>query len=250
MKAMVLAAGQGTRLRPLTDTTPKALVPVAGRPMIEYSLLLLRYYGIRDIIVNLHHLGDQIEAALGNGEKLGLRISYSREQELLDTGGGILKAKSFLSDGTFIVINTDILIDLRLADVIAFHQSRKAVATLVLRADPQADRYGSIDIDATGQIVRFLDAHAPQKSSSPVTKLMFTGVQVLEPEIFRYMESLGGQQRFGTTKHVYPRTLADGEALYGFRFDGFWSDLGTLERIQEAESYLKRGRAALHFLAT
>src|ERR687896_2447880 len=110
MKAMVLAAGQGTRLRPLTDTQPKALVPVGGRPMIEYCLLLLRHYGIRDIVINLHHLGGQIESHLGNGAQLGLQITYSREPELLDTGGGLLKAKPFLQDGTFVLINTDVLI--------------------------------------------------------------------------------------------------------------------------------------------
>ena len=122
MKAMVLAAGQGTRLHPLTEHTPKALVPVAGRPMIEYSLLLLRRYGIRDIIINLHHLGDQIENYLGDGKQLGLQITYSKEPELLDTGGGLLKAKPFLQDGTFIVINTDVLIDLSLSDLLAFHE--------------------------------------------------------------------------------------------------------------------------------
>src|SRR5262249_39911478 len=112
MKAMVLAAGQGTRLHPLTERTPKALVPVAGRPMIDYCLLLLKRYGIRDIIINLHHLGDQIESYLGDGKRWGLQITYSKEPELLDTGGGLLKAKPFLQEGTFIVINTDVLIDL------------------------------------------------------------------------------------------------------------------------------------------
>ena len=112
MKAMVLAAGQGTRLRPITDSQPKALVPLAGRPMIEYALLLLRHYGIGEIIINLHHFSEQIEDRLGDGQQLGLNIMYSKETELLDTGGGLLKAKAFLQDGSFIVINTDALIDL------------------------------------------------------------------------------------------------------------------------------------------
>ena len=101
MKAMVLAAGQGTRLRPLTDTQPKALVPVGGRPMIEYSLLLLRHYGIRDVVINLHHHGEQIENRLADGSQLGLQISYSIEPELLDTGGGLLKAKPFFAKRDF-----------------------------------------------------------------------------------------------------------------------------------------------------
>ncbi len=118
MKAMVFAAGEGRRLRPITEKTPKPLVPVAGRPMIDYPLLLLRHYAINEIIINLHHLGDQVEDYLGDGAKFGLRICYSKESELLDTGGGLLKAKAFLQDATFIVINTDVLIDLPLAEVL------------------------------------------------------------------------------------------------------------------------------------
>src|SRR5688500_16233821 len=167
MKAMVLAAGQGTRLRPLTDSQPKALVPVGGRPMIEYSLLLLRHYGIRDVVNNLHHHGDQIEKRLADGSQLGLQISYSIEPELLDTGGGLLKAKPFLQNDTFIVINTDVLIDLHLDELLEFHEDRRATATLVLRPDEKADQYGSMDIDVDGRICRLLDTVLPLHSNTP-----------------------------------------------------------------------------------
>ena len=247
MKAMVLAAGQGTRLRPITDDKPKALVPVAGRPMIDYALLLLRYYGIREVVINLHHFGGQIETHLGNGKKLDLEIRYSIEPELLDTGGGLLKAKSFLRGETFIVINTDALIDLNLAAVIDFHQTHNAAVTLVLRPDALADQYGSIDIDAVGRIGRFLDTKAARESAGPIRKVMFTGVQIVEPTIFHYMES-EASAKFSTTRQIYPRMLAGGEALYGYCFDGFWQDLGTAERIQEAESKLRTGHAKLHFV--
>ena len=246
MKAMVLAAGQGTRLRPLTHGMPKALVPVAGRPMIEYPLLLLRHYGIREIMINLHHFGEQIENKLGTGERLGLRISYSEETELLDTGGGLLKAKSFLHDETFIVINTDALIDVDLAAAIAFHKHKHTPVTLILRPDPDADHYGSIDIDSNAQICRFLTTHAPNPPSGPVRKLMFSGVQILEPTIFNYMA--GMPQKFSTTRETYPKMLAAGEPLYGFCFEGFWQDLGTAARIKQAEEKLGRGEAALHYL--
>lgn len=249
MKAMVLAAGQGTRLRPATERMPKALVTVAGRPMIFYPLALLRHYGIGDIVINLHHFGDHIEALLGNGKELGLTISYSREPRLLDTGGGLLKAKSFLKDGTFIVINTDALIDLNLTELIAFHQQAGATATLVLRPDARADEYGSMDIDASGRICRFLDSKAPRAPFGATRKLMFTGVQILGPEIFDQMEQHEAAEKFSTTKDVYPRMLEQGEGLYGFCFDGFWQDLGTLERIREAELKLK-DPSALHFMST
>ena len=245
---MVLAAGRGQRLLALTEKIPKALVPVAGRPMIEYPLRWLSHYGISEIIVNLHHLGEQIESYLGDGAKLGLHIIYSKEPELLDTGGGLLKAKPFLSDGTFIVINTDVLIDLPLTELLAFHEKNKAAATLALRPDELADQYGSIEIDADGKIYRFLQT---QKSGLPPiagAKLMFTGVQILEPSVFDYMKVEGGLRKFGTTKHTYPKMLLEGEALYGFRFDGFWQDLGTADRIKKAEEALAQGKVRLHYL--
>jgi NDP-sugar pyrophosphorylase family protein len=248
MKAMVLAAGQGTRLRPLTDTQPKALVPVAGRPMIEYSLLLLRHYGIQDIVINLHHHGEQIEKRLADGSQLGLQISYSVEPELLDTGGGLLKAKPFLQDDAFIVINTDVLIDLHLDQVLEFHRTQQAAVTLVLRPDRDADRYGSMDIDEEDRICRFLDTRMPVQSPGPVRKLMFTGVQVLEPKVFDYMDAAMTAHKFSTTRQTYPRMLADGQPLYGFCFDGFWQDLGTAERICQAEHSLSRGGVRLHYL--
>lgn len=247
MKAMVLAAGQGTRLRPITDRMPKALVPVAGRPMIEFALLLLRRYGVRDIVINLHHFGAQIEDLLGDGQRFNINISYSRETELLETGGGLLKAKAFLQHGTFIVINTDALIDVDLAAVLNDHRRNNAAATLVLRPDAEADRYGSIDIDADGRICRFLEHRFPGQPVGAMKKLMFTGVQVLEPRVFDYMDG-GGLKKFSTTRETYPRMLRAGERLYGHCFEGFWQDLGTMERINEVEQKLSNGQAQLHFL--
>jgi NDP-sugar pyrophosphorylase family protein len=248
MKAMVLAAGEGTRLRPLTERLPKALVPVAGRPMIEYPLMLLRHHGIHDIIINLHHLGDRIEAYLGRGGQLGLHITYSREPELLDTGGGLLKAKPFLEGGTFIVINTDVLIDLPLGELIEFHEKNEATATLALRPDPMADQFGSMEIDGDGRIRRFLQTRITGEAWASTRKLMFTGVQILSPRVFAYMNPPDGAQRFSTTRDTYPRMLLGQERLFGFQFDGFWQDLGTESRIREAEQSLALGKTKLHYL--
>lgn len=245
---MIFAAGLGERLRPLTTRLPKALVPVAGRPMIDYPLALLRHYGIRDIVINLHHLGTQIEAYLGNGAAQGINITYSKEDELLDTGGGLLKAKSSLRDDSFVVINTDVLIDLPLQELLDFHRQKHAVATLVVRPDPLADQFGSMQIDTVGRIDRFLHAHRPHATATAREKLMFTGVQILEPRIFDYMPPLHGEKKFGTTKDTYPRMLVNDEPLYGFRFTGYWQDLGTEQRIAEAEQSLAQGRAELHYM--
>jgi len=248
MKAMVLAAGQGTRLRPLTDRNPKALVSVAGRAMIEYPLLLLRHYGITDVIINLHHHGDQIENYLGSGEKYGVRITYSKEPVLLDTGGGLLKAKPFLKDETFIVINTDVLIDLPLAKLVTFHRNKGAAATLVLRPDEFADQYGSMETDSQGRLCRFLDTEILSQPGVTGRKLMFTGVQILEPTVFNCMPFHRSGKKFSTTQHLYPQMLRRGEAIYGYLFEGYWQDLGTPARIRKVEEDMLQGKARLHFL--
>lgn len=245
MKAMIFAAGYGNRLRPLTERLPKALVPVAGRPMIEYPLLLLKHHGIEEIIINLHHLGEQVEQHLKDGRRFGLKIRYSREEKLLDTGGGLLKAKSFFADGTFLVVNCDVITNVPLDDVIAYHREKHAVATLVLRPDPRAEDYGTIECAPDGRIRRFLAFRLPQAGTAALKKRMFTGVQVLEPKVFEYMVP---DMAFSITKVTYPSMLLKGEPLYGFDFHGFWQDLGTPERIWDAAEKLSSGTVKLHYL--
>ena len=245
MKAMLFAAGLGTRLRPLTDHLPKCLVPVNGRPMIDYPLMLLRHYGVREIVVNVHHHADLVEAYLGDGTRVGVDIAYSREPVLLDTGGGLLGARSLLDRETFLIINGDVLIDLRLDEVLRFHRVREAAATLVLRNDPLADMYGAIWTDAEGTIRKLLHHEAPSTTPAVLEQYMFTGVHVVEPRIFQYME---GPEPFSITRTTYPRMLACSERLCGFPFDGDWHDMGTLERVAAADTQLRSGSIRPHYL--
>jgi NDP-sugar pyrophosphorylase family protein len=223
MRAMILAAGKGTRLRPLTETIPKPLVDVCGRPMIAFALELLREAGIRDVVINLHHLGHLIRAALGDGSQYGVRINYSEEDPILDTGGGIEAARRFLHDGTFVIVNADVAIDLRLRDVIDFHRRHGAVATLVLRADPQAERKDDIGIDAAQRIRRFLGQ--PYDGVSPCIgeRYFFGSVHVVEPRLFDYMQP----GVYSITRDVYPRLLAAGEPILGYVHQGYWRVLDT-----------------------
>lgn len=245
MKAMLFAAGLGTRLRPLTDTLPKCLVPVAGRPMIDYPLMLLCHYGIREIVVNIHHHAERVEEHLGDGSRFGVDVAYSREPVLLDTGGGLLGAKRFLDQDTFVIVNSDVLIDLRLDHVLRFHREHEATATLVLRKDPLADEYGAIWTDVEGRIRRLLHHETPGVASGSLEQYMFTGVHVVEPRIFQYME---GPEPFSITRTTYPRMLAGAERLCGFPFDGDWQDLGTPERLAATEMKLRDGSLRPHFL--
>lgn len=246
MRAMLLAAGLGTRLRPLTDTMPKCLVRLHDRPMIDYPLLMLRRYGVREIVVNLHHFADQVEEYLGDGARFGVHIVCSREETLLDTGGGILRVRGLLDQGAFVVVNGDVLIDLRLDRVLRFHRQRGAAATLVLRKDPAAEAYGAICTDARGNVCRFLHHEAPRAPQGKLEQYMFTGVQVLEPTVFRYMDE--DEVPFGITRRTYPRMLRAAERLSGFRFDGEWQDLGTPERLESADWRLRSGAWKPHFL--
>lgn len=241
MKAMVLAAGLGTRLRPLTDDRPKALVEVAGRPLIAYNLALLRHYGITEVVVNLHWHGEALRSELGDGRRFGLTIAYSEEQPLLDTGGGIKRAQPLLGDGDFVVMNGDTIVDLPLDRVIAEHRASGADATLVLRRDPEQARYGEIEIDAAGRVRRFLGR--PAAVEGALTAYMFAGVHVLSPRVFDFMPAGGA---FSITRHTYPAMLDGDAVLHGFAFDGFWRVIDTPADRERAARDLARVRLA-HF---
>lgn len=231
---MVLAAGFGRRLRPLTDRQPKPLIRVCGRPLISYPLEVIRAAGIRDVIVNLHHRGDQIRTTLGDGSAYGVSITYLREDPILDTGGAIENARDLFGNERFAVLNSDTICDLDLGAMISWHERRGALATMVLRPDREAARYGLIEIDAGGRIRRFLGVPAAVEAS--LTPLMFGGVHVFEPAIFDYMEP----GRFGINAVTYPRLLASGCPVFGYRFGGYWRSLDSHTAVAEARWELHR----------
>jgi NDP-sugar pyrophosphorylase family protein len=229
---MVLAAGLGTRLRPLTDDRPKAMVEVGGRPLITYNLDLLRRFGIVDVVINLHWHGRVIRDALGDGSALGLRIRYSPEDPLLDTGGGIKHAEGMLAGDDFVVMNADTVSDVPLDRVIERHRARGAAATLVLRHDAEQARYGLIEIDPDDRVRRMLGK--PADAPSALTPYMFAGVHVLSPLVFRFMPAGG---IFSITRDTYPAMMAADAPLYGFPYDGFWRVIDTpADRDRAAEA--------------
>jgi mannose-1-phosphate guanylyltransferase len=239
MRAMILAAGKGTRLRPLTDTTPKPLLEVAGGPMIALPLQLIREAGIEEVVINLHHLGEQIRDQLGDGAAYGVRISYSAEEPILDSGGAIAAARQFLGDETFVVLNADTAIELRLREVIDFHRTHDATATMVLRADPDAARHDAIMIDVSHRMHSILGYHNHRTAAEePGNRMMYAGIMVLEPRVFDYM----GQGVFSITRDVFPRLLAAGEPLYGYVHEGYWRVLDTPTDLAAGREELARRR--------
>jgi len=243
MRAMILAAGFGTRLRPLTSTVPKALVPVAGRPLIEYGLLFLKAHGIEEVVINLHHLGEKIRATLGDGSIYGLRITYSPEDPLLESGGGIKNAQPFLDRETFVVLNCDTIIDLDLTALLATHRKTKAAATLVLRPDLEVARYGILETDTNNRIRRFLGQ--PAVVNEPLSQYMFTGCQMLEPRVFAFMPEV---KPFSTTRATYPTMLHTGEPLYGFIHTGTWMTVDDAEAMARATEAIVSGQVRLSYL--
>ncbi len=230
MKAMILAAGFGTRLLPLTEKIPKALLPVCGRPLISYTLAFLKKWGIKEIIINLHHHPQSIEKEIGDGSRFGLRIYYSHEPEILGTGGGIKKAESFLANETFLVINSDILVDFDLSRVMDFHRKNKALATMVLRQEEEINSYGAIEIDRDGRVRQFLNK-IPAGSRLELKRLIFTGIHLFEPEVFQYIPA----NIFCSINDTYIELIRKSKMIYGYLMEGYWVDLGTKERYDRVK---------------
>ncbi len=235
MKGMILAAGVGSRLRPITEKLPKALIEVGGRRLIDFSVDTMAASGITDIVINLHHHGAMIRDYLGDGRSRGVNFAFSTETELLGSGGGIVAARGLIAEDDFVTLNADTLIDIDLRKVMRFHQQQKAVATMVLRKDPAMESYGIIRTDVDGRVVQFLETPARDRGEGPSEAYMYTGAQVLSPRVFDYMPRSGG---FSITQVTYPRMLEAGETVVGYRFEGRWITVGTHQELAEAERLL------------
>jgi mannose-1-phosphate guanylyltransferase len=239
MKAMVLAAGLGTRLHPLTNDRPKALVAVAGQTLLEITLSRLRSFGVNDVIVNVHHFADSIVDYLQANRNFGMRIEVSREDVLLDTGGGLKKAAWFFLEGDereaepFIVHNVDVLSTIDLARMVRFHIERGALATLAVQ---RRDTSRPLLFNEHDQLCgRRIGSDAETEWALPaqqVNSLAFSGIHVISPRIFAGLSEEGA---FSIIP-AYLRLASRGEAILAFRADDFyWRDLGRPQDISEAE---------------
>ncbi len=234
VRAMILAAGLGTRLRPLTETLPKPLVTVAGRPLIDHALETVARAGITEVVINLFHLAEMVADYVGDGSRWGLRVRFSREDPIQDTGGGIRDARELLGEATFVTLNSDTIVDVDLARCVDWHRERGALATMVLRRDPDAAAYGIIETEPDGRIGAFLGRARPG-GRTPRESFLYTGVQVLDPRIFDYLDAEGP---FSITRYAYPRMLDADEPLFGWEHRGRWITVGTPAERARAEAQL------------
>ena len=243
MKAMVLAAGLGTRLRPLTNDRPKALVEVAGRTMLEITLERLRACGVRDVIVNAHHHADMLIDYVRSHDGFGMHIEVSREEELLDTGGGLKKAAWFFtdsdSDEPFLLHNVDVLSTIDLGRMVRFHQEFGALATLAVQ-DRSTSRY--LLFDANGELCGRKAGKdgepEPVRECAPAEPLAFAGIHVISPRLLRLLTEDGA---FSIIT-AYLRLAGKGERIRGFRADEYrWRDLGRAEQVMLASREIEEG---------
>ena len=238
MKAVIMAGGEGSRLRPLTCDRPKPMVPVMNRPLMEYSVELLQKHGFRDIAVTLQYLPDQIKNHFGDGSRFGVNLHYFVEDEPLGTAGSVKNAASML-DETFIVISGDALTDFDLSEAVCFHRARGAVATLVLKAVENPLEYGVVMTDPDGRINRFLEKPGWGEVFSDTVN---TGIYILEPEVLSLVEP-GRMVDF--SKDIFPRLLEMKELLFGCVLEGFWCDIGDLREYLRAHREVLAGRVGI-----
>jgi NDP-sugar pyrophosphorylase family protein len=245
MKAMILAAGLGTRLRPLTNDRPKALVEVGGRTLLEITLARLREFGVREVIVNVHHFADMVVDYLRANDGFGMHVEISREETLLDTGGGLKKAGDFFLenysrlDEPFILHNVDVISTIDLGRMVQFHRDHQALATLAVQ-ERETSRY--LLFDEQGRLCGRLSGRDQQAEFVPssqqllVKALAFSGIHVISPRIFSRMSEDGAFSIILS----YLRLAGEGEKILAFRADEYyWRDLGRPENVAQAKQDLK-----------
>lgn len=222
---MILAAGYGTRLWPLTEDRTKPALPFLGRPLCGYVAEYLARHGCRDVLVNLHHQPESVRESLGDGARFGVHLEYIMEPEILGTSGAVINARDFFDDEPFVVINGKIITEIDLSAAIKAHQNSNAVATLILQTNPKRERFSEV-LASKGLVTGFGGMPKPGDPAS-TAPLMFTGIQVFSPRIFQYI--VPGVFSHSVTD-VFPRAWAAGETINAHVADGRWFELSTIER--------------------
>lgn len=238
MKAMILAAGEGLRLRPLTWTTPKPMLPVGGRPLLEHLVCRLRDHGVREIAVNLHHRAEVIRDHFGDGSAFGVSITYSYEKDLLGSAGGVKKVESMF-DGPFFVVYGDVLSNLDLTALARFHRARDAALTMAVFPAGEPTRCGIAQMDEDGRVRRFREKPPADEVFSPWAS---AGIFVAEPRVLRFVPP-GVPFDFGAD--LIPLLIDSDLPVYGFAADGYVLDIGSPERYRQAQRDAVHGRLEL-----
>ena len=234
MRAIVLSAGYGTRLWPLTEDRTKPAIPILGKPLVGYVAEYLAGYGIDEIVVNLHHRPDSVRRALGDGSRFGVKLHYVEEPEILGTSGALDNTRAFFKHDTFVVVNGKIITDIDLNAALETHRAVNALATLVLLPNTRRERFSVVETEGS-RIKRF--GGMPVDSGAGEAPLMFTGIHILEPGILEYVPRGVFSD---SVVDVYPKAMANGEILAAHVASGKWRELSTLKRYLDISVELLR----------
>lgn len=243
MKAVIMAGGKGTRLRPLTCHLPKPMVPLLGRPCMAYMIELLQRHGIHDIAVTMQYKPEVIREYFGDGQAFGVNLHYFEEISPLGTAGSVKQACEFL-DETFIVISGDALTDFDLKEALVFHKEKQAEATLVLTRVSQPLEYGVVMTNEEGHITRFLEKPSWGEVFSDTVN---TGIYILEPET---LDHIPPGQEFDFSQQLFPFLLEGNRGLYGYISSGYWTDIGNLQQYRQTQFDMLDGKVQLNILGT
>jgi mannose-1-phosphate guanylyltransferase/phosphomannomutase len=227
VKAVVMAGGEGTRLRPLTSNQPKPMVPIVGKPCMEHILELLREHGFEDVVVTVAFLPQAIRSYFGDGTSLGLNIQYSVEENPLGTAGSVRLASDALDD-TFLVISGDALCDIDLQQIVEFHKEKGAAVTIGLKSVENPLEFGIVVTDEDGKVERFLEKPSWGQVFSDTIN---TGIYVLEPEVLKHIPT---DRPYDFSKELFPLLLEMGRPIYGYVCEGYWQDIGNLDQYRQA----------------
>ncbi|HBN96104.1 MAG TPA: nucleotidyltransferase, partial [Firmicutes bacterium] len=238
VKAVIMAGGEGTRLRPLTCTLPKPMVPILNRPMMEHILNLLKRHGFSEVASTLWYLPDDVTAYFQDGSAFGVRMEYYIEREPLGTAGSVKNASEFLTD-TFVVVSGDALTDINLSEAIAFHKKKGSLATLVLTSVPNPLSYGVVLTADDGKITQFLEKPTWSQVFSDTVN---TGIYILEPEV---LDLVRPGHKVDFSQDVFPELLRRKAPLFGYVAPGYWSDVGNLEVYRQAQKDCLDGKVRL-----
>ncbi|WP_184583498.1 mannose-1-phosphate guanyltransferase [Lipingzhangella halophila] len=236
MKAVVMAGGEGTRLRPMTANQPKPLLPVVNKPIMEHVLRLLKRHGFEDTVVTVQFLATLIRNHFGDGEELGMNLNYVAEEVPLGTAGSVKNAEEHLRGEPFIVISGDALTDIDLSDMVRFHRENGAMVTIGLKRVANPLEFGIIIVDEQGRVQRFLEKPTWGQVFSDTVN---TGIYIMEPEV---LDQVAEGEIVDWSGDVFPKLLKDGAPLYGYVTDGYWEDVGTHESYLSAQADVLSGR--------
>jgi NDP-sugar pyrophosphorylase family protein len=238
MQVMLLAAGRSTRLGELGTVLPKPLVPICGYPAIVYALALCRKAGLLDVVINLHHRGELIREALGDGSRFGVSIRYSPEEELLGTGGGIAQARPLFRSEPVLIMNGKVVADIDLGALVAAHRAAPAgtEATMVLRQDPNIDQWSPVGVDSTGRVVSLRHQRTDHTPVGSITDRMFTGIHILERPLLDRLPA-GVSDVIG---EAYIPALRSGARIQSFTMTGYFAEHSTPERYLDGNFALLR----------